>query len=32
MNLDVMDFVAYQPDQIKLSSNKTPTAAVSTAA
>ena len=32
MNLDVMDFVAYQPDQIKLSSNKIPTAVASTAA
>jgi hypothetical protein len=32
MNLDVMDFVAYQPGQIKVSNNKAPTSALSTIA
>lgn len=32
VNLDVLDFVAYYPNQIKASSNKMPTTAVSTAA
>ena len=32
INLDVLDFVAYSPKQIKLCSNKTPTDAISTAA
>jgi hypothetical protein len=32
MNLDIMDFVAYQPGQIKVSANKAPTSALSTTA
>jgi hypothetical protein len=32
MNLDVLDFVAYYPNQIKISANKAPTSAISTVA
>jgi heterodisulfide reductase subunit A-like polyferredoxin len=32
MNLDVLDFVAYYPGQIKMSLNKAPTSAISTIA